>query len=155
MLKVIDLFILLNGLMSIPCTSQSMFGAIIESPLNYSFAPSSVQPVDRFITFSESPLQQLALPHNDALVLTLEVGKHLMKRILIYPVSAIDLLYLPTLLRLDYKSDNLRNPCKVLVRFNNLKTHLLGEIMLLISEGPVTTLVPLTVVDKHSSFNTI
>ena len=85
MLKVIDLFILLNGLMSISCTSQSMFGTVIESSLNYSFAPSSVLPVDRFITFSESPLQQLALPHDDALVLTLEVGKHLMKRILLTP----------------------------------------------------------------------
>ena len=47
--------------------------------INHSFAPSSIQPFNKIITFFESPLRKFSMPHDDALVLTLEVGKHLMK----------------------------------------------------------------------------
>ena len=78
-----------------------------------------------------------------------------MKRILVNPDIAFDLLYLPALLRLGYKPDNLRNLGRVLVGFNISHTNSLGEIVLLISARPITTLVPLTVIDEASSFNTI
>ena len=78
-----------------------------------------------------------------------------MKRILVDPGSAADLLYLPALLRLGYKRDNLCNPGKVFVGFNELQTSSLGEIVLPDSVGPVTALVPLMVIDEPSSFNTI
>ena len=58
------------------------------------------------------------MPHCDTLVLTLVVGKHMMKRILVDLNSAVDLLYLPALLRLGYKPDSLRNPERILVGFN-------------------------------------
>ena len=58
--------------------------------------------------------------HCDALVLTLEVGQHLMRQILVDPSSAIDLLYLHALLRLGYKLDSLRSFGSVLVGFNRL-----------------------------------
>ena len=58
------------------------------------------------------------MPHDDALVLTLEVRKQLMKRILVDPVSAVYLLYMLALLRLGYKLDNLRGPGRVLIGFN-------------------------------------
>ena len=64
-----------------------------------------------------------------------------MKHILIDPGNAADLLYLAALIRLGYKPDNLHNPRRVLVRFNGTLNHLLGEIMLPISAGPVITLV--------------
>ena len=88
--------------------------------INYSFAPSSIRPIDGIITFFEYPVRQLSMPDDDALVLTLEVGKYLMKQILIDPGSVADLLYLPTLLCLGYKPNNLRNPRRVLVGFNGL-----------------------------------
>ena len=123
--------------------------------VNYSFALSSIQPIDGVITFTKSPLRQLSMPHDDALVLTLEVEKHLMKRILVNPSNAVYLLYLPALLRLGYKLDDLCNPGRVLVGFNGLQTNSLGEIVLPISVGPVTSLVPLIVIDETSSFNAI
>ena len=95
------------------------------------------------------------MPHYNALVLTLEVGQHMIKRILVDLGSAIDLLYLPALLRLGYKLDNLRNPGKVLVTFNGSQTNSLGEIVLSVSVGLVTALVPLTVIDELSFFNAI
>ena len=93
--------------------------------VNYSFTPSSIRPIDGVITFIESPIR-LSMPHDDALVLTLEAGKHLMKRILVDPCSVAYLLYLPALLWLGYKPDNLHNPGKVLVGFNGSQTNSLG-----------------------------
>ena len=120
--------------------------------VNYSFAPSSAQPIDWLLTFSKSSLAQ---PHDDALVLTLEVGRHLMERILVDLSNAMDLLCPLTLIRLGYKSDNLHNSGRVLVWFNGMQIHSLGEIMLPLSTGPITTLVPLMVIDESLSFNAI
>ena len=74
---------------------------------------------------------------------------------MVNPDSAADLVYLPTLLGLGYKPDNLCNPRRVLVYFNGSQTNSLGEIVLPVSIGPVITLVSLTVIDKLSSFNSI
>ena len=123
--------------------------------VNYSFAPSSIRPIDGLITFFESPLRQLSMPHYDALVLGLEVGKHLMKRILVDPDSATILLYLFALLRLGYKPDNIHDPRSVLVSFNGSQANSFGKIVLHVSDGPVTALVSLTVIDEPSSFNAI
>ena len=78
-----------------------------------------------------------------------------MKRILVDSGSATDLLYLPALIRLTYKLNNLSNLERVLVGFNGTLTHSLGEIVLPISTGPVTSLVSLTVIDDLSNFNAI
>ena len=78
-----------------------------------------------------------------------------MKRILVDPGSVVNLLYLPALLRLGYKPDNLQNTRRVLVGFNGSQTNSLREIVLLVSVGPVTALVLLTVIDKPSFFNAI
>ena len=92
------------------------------------------------------------MPHHDTMVLTLEIGRHLIKRILVDLGSAADLLYLLWLLHLGYKPDNLRNPG---IRFNGAQTHSLGEIVLPISTGPIIALVLLTTIDEPSSFTTI
>ena len=86
--------------------------------INYCFAPSSIRPIDGVITFIESSLTQLSLPHSDAFVLTLEVMRHLMKWILIDHGSATNLLCLPALLHLGYKLESLHNLRRVLVSFN-------------------------------------
>ena len=91
-----------------------------------------------------------SIPYSDALVLTLEVGRHMMKWILVDPNN---MLYLPTLLRLGYNLINLRNPRRVLVGFNRSQTNSLGEIVMPVSIGPVTALVLLTVIDEPSFFN--
>ena len=107
--------------------------------VSYSFAPRSACPMDGLLTFSNLPLQKLAQSHDDALVLTLEVERHLIKPILVDPGYATDLLYLPALFRLGYKLDNLPNSGRALVGFNSMLTHSLGEIVLPISTGPDTT----------------
>ena len=95
------------------------------------------------------------MPHDEALVLTLEVGKHPMKIILVDPGSATDLLYLPALLCLGYKPDNLHDPRRVLIGFNGSQTNSLEEIVFPISGGAIIALVPFKVIDEPSSFNNI
>ena len=145
---------ILVGSMSPKTRGQPRLGIFV-ARVNYSFAPSSIQPIKGLITFSESPLRQLSMPHYDVLVLTLEVGQHLMKRILVDPGNATNLLCMSALLCLGYKPDNLRNPGRLLVGFNGSQTNSLGEIVLPVSDGLVTALVPLKVIDEPSSFNAI
>ena len=80
------------------CLPSGVLMAII----HYSFAPNSVRPIDGTVTFFECPLRQLSMPHDDALVLTLEIEGHLIKRILIDHGSVADLLYLPAVIWLGY-----------------------------------------------------
>ena len=101
-----------------PKTQGQPRSGIFVARVNFSFAPSSIRPIERVITFSEYSLIHLSIPHHDALVLTLEVGRHLMKQILVDLGNAADLLYLPALLRLGYKPYNLYNLGRVLVNFN-------------------------------------
>ena len=123
--------------------------------VNYSFSPSSTHPIKGLITFFKAPLRQMFMPHDDALVPTLEVRKHLMKRILVYLGSAVDLLYLLTMRRLGYKPDNLRGLRRVLVGFRGSQTNSMRKIVLPVSAVLVTSLIRFTVINEMSSFNTI
>ena len=78
-----------------------------------------------------------------------------MKRILVDPNSASNLLYLSAFLGLGYKPDGLHSPIRVLVGFNGSQTSSLGEIVLLVLAGPVTTLVPFAMINESLSFNAI
>ena len=128
---------------------------ILVARVNYSFTSGSARPVDGLLPFSESSLRQLAQPHDNVLVLTLEVGRHFMKCILVDLGNATDLLYLLSLIWLGYKPNNKRNPRRILVGFNGTRIHSVGEIVLPLSADPVTTLVSLTVIDEPSNFNAI
>ena len=123
--------------------------------VTYSFASGSAQPVDGLLPMFNSSLRKLAKPHHDALILTLKVRWPLMKHILVDSGNAADFLYFPALIRLGYMPKNLRNLGRILVWLNDKQTHSLREIFLPISTGPVTTLVPLTVIDEPLNFNAI
>ena len=145
---------ILVGSLSPRSQGQPLVGVLVAGA-NCSFTPSNIRPIDGVITLTESHIRKLSMAHDDALVLTFEVGKHLIKHILVDPSSSTDLLYLPALLCLSYKLDNLHNPGRVSIGFNGSQTSSLGEVVLPISIGPVTALVLLTVIDEPSSFNAL
>ena len=128
---------------------------IFVTGVNYSFFPGSTRPINGLLTIFESSLRQLAHPHGDAHVLTLKVGRHLMKRILVDPGNATYLLHFPVLVRLGYKPDNLHNLGRVQVEFNGTYAHSLREIVVSISTGSVIALVSLMVINEPSNFNAI
>ena len=76
-----------------------------------------------------------------------------MKHILVDPGNAASLVYLPPLIRLGYKLDNLLYLGRVLVGFNGMLTHSPREIVLPISVGLITALVPLMMINESSNFN--
>ena len=78
-----------------------------------------------------------------------------MKQIFLDPDSVANLFYLPALLRLGYKPDNLCNLGRVLVGFNGLQTNSLGKIVFPVSVGPAIALIPLTVIGEPLCFNAI
>ena len=91
---------------------------IFVTGVNYSFFPGSTRPINGLLTIFESSLRQLAHPYGNAHVLTLKVGRHLMKRILVDPGNATYLLHFPILIRLGYKPDNLHNLGRVQMVIN-------------------------------------
>ena len=56
------------------------------------FTEGSVRPIDDIVTFPLVDSNRVLQPHEDALVLTLGVGRFDMRRILVYPGSSADLL---------------------------------------------------------------
>ena len=66
--------------------------------IQYNFTASSILTINGVITFSEAALKQVTRPHEDALVLNLEIKSHMVRRILVDLGSAADILYMPALL---------------------------------------------------------
>ena len=127
----------------------------VVSRIQYSFSTNSLTPIEGFITFSKAILQQVPQPHEDTLVISVEVGSHLVKRILVDPRTVANLLYLPTLTQMGYHVVFFHSPDRILTGFNDSQTISLEEIMLLVTVGPTTMFVTFSVLDEPSSFNAI
>ena len=95
------------------------------------------------------------MPHDDAHVLTLEVEKHLMKRILINPSNAVDLLYLFALLHLGYKPTIFAIKGGCVSRLQRIVDQFIGGNSIASFSRTGHRLVPLKVIDEPSSFNAI
>ena len=89
------------------------------------------------------------------LVLALEIGGHLVCIIMVDSRSAIDLLYLPTMIKMGYQTLNLHNTGRVLMSFKGSMIILPGEIAFTVLTSLVTMFMTFPVVDNPSSFNTI
>ena len=114
-----------------------------------------MHPIDSTITFFKCPLRQLSTPHDNELVLTLEVGCYLMRHILVDQGSIADLLYVLALLCLGYQPNNHCNLRRILAGFNGTQTTSLGEVVFPVATKSVIALIPYTVIDEPSYFNVI
>ncbi|GAV69837.1 LOW QUALITY PROTEIN: hypothetical protein CFOL_v3_13338, partial [Cephalotus follicularis] len=113
---------------------------------------------EEVISFSEADYEGVRLPHDDLVVVTLQVALFTMKWILIYSGSSADILY-------KYAFDQLRIPTDLkpvktpLVGFAREMVHPLGSIDLSMVAGttPCQTQVEMTflVVDTPSPYNAI
>lgn len=82
--------------------------------------------MNELIVFDVVNLRTISTPHEDALVLALTMGGHMVKRIMVDPGSSIDLLHFPVFLHMRFKVDVLYSPKRMLTGFNGLETILLG-----------------------------
>ncbi|KAG7548086.1 Ribonuclease H domain [Arabidopsis suecica] len=71
------------------------------------------------VTFSESETSQLDKPHDDALVITLDIAHCEVSRVLIDTGSSVDLIFLDTLTRMGISRQSIKGPPSPLVSFTS------------------------------------
>ncbi|GMN64235.1 hypothetical protein TIFTF001_033319 [Ficus carica] len=87
-------------------------------------------PTENSITFHSSKATNLSRPHNDALVLTLNVPNCEVGRILVDNGSSADVLFLSTLREIELSESNIKKSTTVLTGFNGESTTAVGKIKL-------------------------
>ncbi|GAV88883.1 LOW QUALITY PROTEIN: hypothetical protein CFOL_v3_32304, partial [Cephalotus follicularis] len=114
---------------------------------------------EEVISFSEADYEEVRLPHNDSVVVTLLVELFTMKKILIDSGSSADILYKHAFDQLRILVDQLKPVKTPLVGFAGEMVHPLGSIDLSVVAGtaPRQTQVQMTflVVDTPSPYNAI
>ena len=107
------------------------------------------------ISFDEKETQHLERPHDDALVITLDVTNFEVSRILVETGSSVDLIFLGTLERMGIKRADVVEPPSPLVAFTSESAMSLGIIKLPVLAGKTLKIVDFVVFDKPAAYNII
>ncbi|KAG7600736.1 Ribonuclease H-like superfamily [Arabidopsis suecica] len=123
------------------------------SPVVKKVRVSREQPPE--ITFSESETDQLDKPHDDALVITLDIAHCEVSRVLIDTGSSVDLIFLDTLTRMGISKHDVKRPPSPLVSFSSETSMSLGTIVLPVSARGIVKMTEFTVFDRSTAYNVI
>uniref|UniRef100_A0A2N9GHD1 Reverse transcriptase domain-containing protein n=1 Tax=Fagus sylvatica TaxID=28930 RepID=A0A2N9GHD1_FAGSY len=111
------------------------------------------------ITFAEEDARKVFHPHDDALVVTLEIAGYSTRRVLIDNGSSADIIYLTAFQQMRIDKDQLRPIETPLVGFAGTSVYPLGIITLQLTVGTypkqATKKVDFLVVDCPSAYNVI
>ncbi|KAG7594059.1 Retrotransposon gag domain [Arabidopsis thaliana x Arabidopsis arenosa] len=107
------------------------------------------------ISFDNSDTQGLTGPHDDALVITLDVANFEVTRCLIDTGSSVDLIFLSTLQRMGISKANIIGPPAPLVAFTSDTSMSLGNIKLPVLAAGVPKIVEFIVFDLPAAYNII
>ncbi|XP_023634363.1 uncharacterized protein LOC111829493 [Capsella rubella] len=107
------------------------------------------------ITFSENETEDLDSPHDDALVITLDVANHEVCRILVDTGSSVDLIFLDTLVRMGIDKSHITGPPAPLVSFTSETSMSLGTITLPVAVQGTSKMIEFTVFDRPAAYNAI
>ena len=107
------------------------------------------------IWFSDKDLEDVELPHNDALVLTLKLQNFLVQRALVDPGSSSEVLYYDCFKKLKLKDEDLQAARTPLVGFSSKPVYPKGKISLRVQVGGACRQVDFLVVDVPSPYNVI
>ena len=111
------------------------------------------------IKFSEDDALRLHHPHDDALVVSLQIGDYNMHRVLIDNSSSADILYYPAFQQMRIDKERLSPTNAPLVGFGGTKVFPLGAITLAVtaSDYPqqITKEITFLIVDCSSAYNAI
>ncbi|KAG7533509.1 Reverse transcriptase domain [Arabidopsis thaliana x Arabidopsis arenosa] len=110
---------------------------------------------DASISFDEEETCHLERPHDDALVITLDVANFEVSRILIDTGSSVDLIFLGTLERMGISRADIVGPPSPLVAFTSESAMSLGTIKLPVLAKNVSKIVDFVVFDKPAAYNII
>ena len=111
------------------------------------------------IEFSEDDARRLHHPHDDALVVSLQIGDYNMHRVLINNGNSADILYYLTFQQMRIDRERLTPINAPFVGFGGTKVFPLGAITLAVTAGDypqqITREVTFLVVDCSSAYNAI
>ncbi|XP_030940190.1 uncharacterized protein LOC115965138 [Quercus lobata] len=111
------------------------------------------------INFSEDDARRIHHPHDDVLVVSLQIGDYNMHRVLVDNSSSTDILYYPTFQQMRIDKERLSPTNALLVGFGGTKVFPLGSIMLAVTTGDypqqITKEMTFLVVDCLSAYNAI
>ncbi|KAF8054198.1 hypothetical protein N665_1340s0002 [Sinapis alba] len=110
---------------------------------------------ETFVTFSEGDLVDIDQPHNDPLLVELQIGTCEVTRILIDTGSSVDLIFRQTLEKMLIDLNDIKPSSRALTGFNGSSTSLLGTICLNVFAGGVNKLVKFSVIDTKTQYNAI
>ncbi|KAG7533225.1 Retrotransposon gag domain [Arabidopsis thaliana x Arabidopsis arenosa] len=137
---------------------RDTIGAIRKHRRNVSLKASLGEEVDfqgASISFDEEETRHLKKPHDDALVITLDVANFELSRILIDTGSSVDLIFLGTLGRMRISRADIVGPPTPLVAFTSESAMSFGTIKLPVLAKKVSKIVDFVVFDKPAAYNII
>lgn len=107
------------------------------------------------ITFTDHDLQRVQTPHNDSLVVTVQISTHSVKRVLVDQGSSAEIMYLSLFKELNIPQSSLVPTNVPLIGFSGTPVWPLGKIVLPVVTGLVAVNMEFIVVDAPSPYNAI
>ncbi|KAF8102765.1 hypothetical protein N665_0195s0002 [Sinapis alba] len=107
------------------------------------------------ITFSDSNLTDVDEPHNDPLLVELQINTCKVTCVLIDTGSSVDLIFRQTLIKMMVDLKDIKPLSRALTGFNGSSTLLLGTIRLNFFVGGVRKLVKFSVINTKTQYNAI
>ena len=125
----------------------------------HTIPPFKQQRTDRDMSFSEADARGVKQPHNDPLVIMLNIEGFNTKRILVDNGSSADVIYLPAFQQLKLDPKRLRSFDSPFISFSGDKVYPKGIVTLTVTMGAypmqLTRQLDFLVVDCPSSYNVI
>ena len=94
-------------------------------------------------------------PHDDAVVITLDIVNCVVQEILIDTGSSVDLIFLDTLLRMGISKKDIKGARSPLVSFTGETSMSLGTITLPVTTQGLVKMIEFTVFDRPAAYNVI
>jgi hypothetical protein len=111
--------------------------------------------MEQVISFSDSDLRDVQLPHNDSLVVTLRIGNYDVQRVLIDQGSFAEVMYQDLYEKLGLGEAELSSFTTPIFGFSGEPTMPLGKTMLPVLAGPINLQTEFIVVKASSPYNAI
>ncbi|XP_031285178.1 uncharacterized protein LOC116143868 [Pistacia vera] len=154
-----------NGLCSLISGGSEISRVSYSSAKRYARANShhevqSIHPVSRphthqVIQFEDDEPITLAAPHQDALVVSLQITDILVKRVFIDRGSSANIIFLETMKAMGLEETNINRRPTLLVGFNSEQKYTIGEIILPIYDSEVNKQTVFLVINCPSPYNVI
>ncbi|XP_048604645.1 uncharacterized protein LOC125582147 [Brassica napus] len=116
--------------------------------------PSPVEN-DHQITFSALDTKGVHMPHNDPLLVDLDIGECMVAKVLIDTGSSVDLIFRDTLDKMGVDLRDMKPSSRTLTGFNGASEQMIGTIRLPVYAGGITRTVKFSVIRAKAPYNAI